>query len=110
MLVENGTVPLYTVRFRAEGNGLESLPPVWSRAAQAREAAEIASGPVLALSFRLKHTYSIIVDLKRPVEIVALEEVLGRPTSDRPNVIALIGFRLDDCESVFCSKHDYRFA
>jgi hypothetical protein len=28
------------------------------------------------------HTYSIIVDLKRPVEIVALEEVLGRPTSD----------------------------
>jgi aspartate-semialdehyde dehydrogenase len=28
------------------------------------------------------HTYSIIVDLERPVEIVALEEVLGRPTSD----------------------------
>jgi hypothetical protein len=28
------------------------------------------------------HTYSIIVDLERPVEIVALEEALSRPTSD----------------------------
>jgi hypothetical protein len=28
------------------------------------------------------HTYSIIVELERPVAIVALEEVHGRPTSD----------------------------